>query len=286
MEELIFRAIILGAVYTLASIGLSLQWGVLRNLNFSHGACITFGAYMMWISLSVWHLGYFTGFLFMIAASFLLGVIIEWISIRPFFGKNEVNIFIGTVALSTILGQLYFIVFGGRTKEIKPAFSQLIHIGPLTATANELFILVVSLLTLLIIWLILTKTKIGLSIRAVSQDQLGSVLIGVNTRKIYAATLGVATILAGIAGALLGPIFYVQPDMGELPMVKAFIIVILGGIGSFRGTIAAAYVVALVEILVGNFIGVSWAPLSLFILMIIILIFRPQGLFGVRLRRA
>ncbi len=286
MESLLFRAIILGAIYTLASIGLSLQWGVLRNLNFSHGASITFGAYVMWVALSAGGLGYTGAFIIMILMTFLLGVFIEWISIRPFFGKNEVNVFIGTVALSTILAQTYFILFGGRGKYIDPAFDGIVQLGSLRATYHEFFILIVSLVTLLVMWLILTKTKVGLSIRAVSQDQLGSVLIGINTRRVYSITMGVATILAGIAGALLGPILYVEPHMGELPMVKAFVIVILGGIGSFRGTIAAAFIVALVEVMVGSFVGVEWAPLSLFLMMVLILIFKPEGLFGVSERKA
>lgn len=286
MESLLFRGIILGAIYTLAAIGLSLQWGVLRNLNFSHGASITFGAYIMWAALTIGNLGYFTAFLVMILFTFLLGVIIDRITIRPFFGKNEVNIFIGTVALSAILVQLYFIVFGGRTKYIEPAFEGNVQIGSLTATYHEFFILIVSIFTLLILWLILTKTKIGFAIRAVSQDQLGAILMGINTIRVYSVTLGVATVLAGIAGVLLGPILFVDPHMGELPMIKAFVIVILGGIGSFRGTIVAAFIVAMVEVLVGTFMGVLWAPLSLFVIMVLILLLKPEGLFGVSSRKA
>lgn len=286
MEAILFRGIILGAIYTLASIGLSMQWGVLRNLNFSHGASITFGAYVMWVALDMAHLGYGFAFLLMIIAAFMLGIVIEWVAIRPFFGKNEVNIFIGTVALSTVMSQIYFLLFGGRDQIVQPIIEGSVQFGALRATYHELFILVISIVTLLALWLVLSKTRTGLSIRAVAQDQFGSVLIGINTRRVYSITLGVATILAGIAGALLGPIFYVEPNMGELPMIKAFVIVILGGIGSFRGTIIAAFIVALVEVLVGTYIGVLWAPLSLFVLMIAILIFKPEGLFGVSARRA
>jgi branched-chain amino acid transport system permease protein len=133
---------------------------------------------------------------------------------------------------------------------------------------------------------VLTKTRTGLSIRAVAQDQLGSVLNGINTRRVYSITLGVATVFAGIAGALLGPIYFVEPHTGDLPMIKAFVIVILGGIGSFRGTIVAAFIVAIVEVLVGTYIGVLWAPLSLFLLLIAILILKPEGLFGISTRKA
>lgn len=286
MEALLFRAIILGAIYTLASIGLSLQWGVLRNLNFSHGASITFGAYIMWVALSAGNLGYPLAFLIMLMSTFLLGVLIEFVSIRPFFGKKEVNIFIGTVALSTVLSQLYFLVFGGREKVLRTAIEGDIQIGAMRASYHEIFILIVSIVTLVVMWLILTKTKTGLSIRAVAQDQLGAVLVGINTKRVYSITLGVATALAGIAGVLLAPILFISPDMGELPMVKAFVIVILGGIGSFRGTVVAAFIVAIVEVFVGAFVGVLWAPLSLFVLMVVILVLKPEGLFGASTRRA
>lgn len=286
MEVILFRGIILGAIYTLASIGLSLQWGVLRNLNFSHGASISFGAYAVWFFLAVAHVNYGIAILLMLITAFVLGIIIEWIAVRPFFGKNEVNIFIGTVALSTVMAQIFFLTFGGRDKILRPIVDGTVQFGNLRATYHELFILLISVVSLLALWAVLTKTRTGLSIRAVAQDQFGSVLTGINTRRVYSITLGVATVFAGIAGALLGPIYYVEPHTGDLPMIKAFVIVILGGIGSFRGTIVAAFIVAIVEVLVGTYIGVLWAPLSLFILLIAILILKPEGLFGISTRKA
>jgi branched-chain amino acid transport system permease protein len=132
----------------------------------------------------------------------------------------------------------------------------------------------------------LSKTLTGLSIQAVSQDLVGARLAGIGTRRVYAITMGVATIIAGIAGMLLAPIFFVNPHMGESPMTKAFIVVILGGLGSLKGTVVAALLVALVEVLVGMYIGVTWASTALFGLMIVILLFKPDGLYGKRLRAA
>lgn len=286
MEVILFRGIILGAIYTLASIGLSMQWGVLRNLNFSHGASITFGAYTLWFFMEVANINYGLSFLLMLIAAFILGIIIEWIAVRPFFGKNDVHIFIGTVALSTVLAQLYFIAFGGRDQIVQPIVEGYIQLGDIRASYHEIFILIISVVTLLVLWFVLSKTRVGLSIRAVSQDQFGAVLNGINTRRVYSLTLGFATVLAGIGGALLGPIYFVEPHVGELPMVKAFVIVILGGIGSFKGTIVAAFIVAIVEVLVGTYIGVLWAPLSLFVLLIAILLLKPEGLFGISARKA
>jgi len=283
---LILRAFIQGSIYALASIGLSLQWGVLRNLNFSHGAAITFGAYIVWFSLESLGFTYLFAFIAMLLASFVLGIAIEWLTVKPFFAKNDTNIFIATVALSSIMAQVYHIVFGGRQKFMRPLVDQLIKIGPLQATVQELLTILITAFTLVVLWFILQRTKTGRSIRAVSQDQVGAILSGINTRRVYSTTLGVATMLAGIAGMLLGPIYFVSPHMGESPMVKAFIIVILGGLGSLKGTVIAAFIVAMVEVLVGRYIGVTWAPMMLFIIMIMILIFRPQGLFGVSNRKA
>lgn len=283
---LVVRGLIQGSIYALASIGLSLQWGVLRNLNFSHGASITFGAYVVWFSIATLGFSYFPAFLLMVAMAFLLGIAIEWFTVRPFFGKNEANIFIATVALAAIMEQVYFILFGGRQKLLRPLVSGLFRAGPLQATYQEILTIVITVVTLGALWFILQKTKTGRSIRAVSQNSLGAVLNGVNTRRVYSTTLGVATVLAAIAGMLLGPIYYVSPHMGESPMVKAFIIVILGGLGSLKGTVVAAFIVALVEVLVGRYVAVTWAPMILFSIMVLILVFRPQGLFGVSSRKA
>jgi branched-chain amino acid transport system permease protein len=286
MFSLLFRGIILGSIYGLASIGLSLQWGVLRNLNFSHGACITVGTYVMWASLNLAGLPFFLGMLILLLTMFALGIGIEWLTVRPFFAKNDTNIFFSTVALSTILAQICLIIFGGREKVLRPLFDGLFEAGPFRATYHELFCLFVTLITQLILWFILMKTKTGMSIRAVSQDQTGAILNGINTRKVYAITMGVATVLAGLAGMLLGPIYFINPMMGDSPMTKAFIIVILGGLGSLKGTIVAAFIVALIEVLVGMYIGVTWAPICLFAIMVLILIFKPDGLFGLKVRQA
>jgi branched-chain amino acid transport system permease protein len=287
MLSTIFSGIILGSIYTLAAIGLSLQWGVLRNLNFSHGACITLGAYIMWAALGG-NITYLPAFLIVMVAMFFAGVVIEWTTIRPFFGKEgvEVNIFVATVALASIIEQGILLVFGGKDKNLASAVPGISDFSIFSTTNHKLFILILAPTILLLMWLVLSKTAIGRAIRAVSQDQMGAILIGINTRKVYAITLGVATVLAGISGVLLGPIYFLNPHMGDSPMTKAFFIVILGGIGSLKGTLVAAYIVALLEVLVGLFIGVTWGPIAIFTVMIFILLLRPEGLFGLSLRKS
>ena len=161
MVSTIFSGLILGSVYTLAAIGLSLQWGVLKNLNFSHGACITLGAYIMWAGLGA-KLTYLPAFLVVMVVMFFIGMAIEWTTIRPFFGKEdvEVNIFIATVALSTVIAQIILLVFGGKDKDLDVAFQGVTDFG-LFATANhKLFILIIAPIILFAMWLVLNKTKL------------------------------------------------------------------------------------------------------------------------------
>lgn len=286
MLSTILSGFVLGAIYTLAAIGLSLQWGVLKNLNFSHGACITTGAYIMWFALGA-KLGYLPAFVLMTVIMFIIGIGIERATIRPFFGKAgvEVNIFIATVVLSSIMAQAILLIFGGKDKPLSPAIHGIATFGFFSTTNHKLFILLLAPVILLLMWIVLNKTYIGRAIQAVSQDQLGALLIGINTNRVYAVTVGVATALAGISGVLLGPIYFLYPHMGDGPMTKAFIIVILGGIGNLKGTIVAAFLVAMLEVVIGLFFGINWAPMAVFGVMIGILIFRPEGLFGLRLRR-
>ena len=286
MLSTILSGIVLGAVYTLAAIGLSLQWGVLKNLNFSHGACITTGAYLMWAALGM-DLGYFAGFVVMVFLMFFIGIAIEQATIRPFFGKAgvEVNIFISTVVLSSIIAQVLFLVFGGKDKDLAPAIPGVAGFGFFSTTNHKLFILLLAPTILLLMWIVLNKTFIGRAIQAVSQDPMGALLIGINTHRVYAITVGVATALAGISGVLLGPIYFLYPHMGDGPMTKAFIIVILGGMGNLKGTIVAAFIIALLEVVIGLLFGINWAPMAVFFVMITILIFRPEGLFGLSMRK-
>ena len=281
--SVMFNGIILGAVYTLAAIGLSLQWGILKNLNFSHGVCITAGGYIMWVSL-MGRLNYFLSFIIVVVAMFLVGMAIEKLTIQPFIFTNPANTFFATVALSSILSQVLLLIFGGRAKDLTPLVRGNFQYGIFNTTYHELSILFIAPIILLAMWLILSKTDIGMAIRAVGQDQEGAALLGINSKKAYGVTVGIATAIAGITGVLLGSIFYLTPQMGATPMIKAFIIVILGGLGSLKGTIIAAFIVALLEMLIGLYVGVTWGPIGLFMVMIIILLVRPEGLYGVKLR--
>jgi len=119
MLYVVFKGFILGAVYTLAAIGLSLQWGILKNFNFSHGACMSIGGYIMWVALRE-GLSYFSAFVVVVVVLFFIGIAIEKIAIQPFFGKNEANVFIATVALSSIISQVLLLIFEGKAKDLTP----------------------------------------------------------------------------------------------------------------------------------------------------------------------
>ena len=128
MVSLLFRGVVLGFLYSLASIGLSLQWGVLRNLNFSHGACIAIGAYVMWAAMNIAKFPYLFAFAVLVIFMFALGIGIEWLTVRPFFAKNDSNIFLSTVALSIMFSQFLLIIFGGREQVVDPMFVGLMRI--------------------------------------------------------------------------------------------------------------------------------------------------------------
>lgn len=281
---ILFSGFIQGCLYSLASVGLTLQWGTARTLSFAHGALITWGAYLVWGSLNnpMFRLGYGEGFFLMILITFLVGIALDRLVLSTFRRKpgTDINIFISTLGVATILENVALITFGGRLKQLPPIVSGSMEFGPIHASWHRILIGVVALSSLIALLLFLKKTRSGMAIQAVAQDMEAASLMGINVKMVYTITIAVGMVLAGIAGALLGSILFITPTMGNVPLLKAFFVVVLGGLGSVKGTTYAAFIIGEIEALAMYFLGVFWASPVLFTLMIALLLIRPEGLYG------
>ncbi len=270
-------------MFALASLGLTLQWGVLKVLNFSHGAFITWGAYIGWVILGATAGNYLFVLPGVIFIPFFFGFFLYRLVIGPLQGKreSEINIFIATLAAGIILENWIIILFGGRYKGIDPIIPGFSNI--LGATVNNLQILIIILgpLCLGILLLFLVKTRSGMAVRAVAQDNVGATIVAIESRRIYAYTVSIGSALAGFAGILLGVYYYLSPSMGMTPLVTALFVMVLGGMGSIKGTIYGAYIIGMIDAFSRFFIGPFWAEPILFLIFIMIILFRPQGLYGV-----
>jgi len=277
------QGLVLGSMFALASLGLTLQWGVLKVLNFSHGAFITWGAYIGWVILGATAGNFVLALPGVIFIPFFFGFILYRLVIRPLQGKKEsgINIFIATLAAGIILENWIIIIFGGRYKGIDPIIPGFTNILGAIVTNLQILTIILGPLCLGVLLLFLTKTRSGMAVRAVAQDNVGATIVAIESRKIYAYTVAIGSALAGFAGILLGVFYYLSPQMGGTPLVIALFVMVLGGMGSIKGTIFGAYIIGMIDAYSRFFIGPFWAEPILFLIFIMIILFRPQGLYGV-----
>jgi branched-chain amino acid transport system permease protein len=278
----IISGIILGALYAVMSMGLTLIYGVGRIFNFAHGAFIFWGGYFTWFFYSKSHLSYFVSVVLAIIILFVLGLIIDRVMLyslrkKPDFGIISVLV---TLGLAIILGNAGDLIFGTRIKTIPKIIDGFLKVGDFTITYHDIATLVISVAILLFLELFLRKTTVGTALRAISQDNIGAKIVGINLDRLFAFTLALSASLGGIGGVLLAPRFFIAPFVGWEILFKAVIIVIFGGLGSVKGTLISAFILGILEAFVSMYMGMFWVQPMWFILLVAVLFLRPKGLFG------
>jgi len=284
VQPILVSGIVLASLYALMATGLALVWNTLGIFNFAHGVFMTLAAYIAWQVADArgLGLGLSIGIAVSISAMAGLGVIVNRLLISPFLGRKDIVL----VAVMTTLAGAYFLensallVWGPRIKQLDRVVTGNIKILGTAISLHELVIVILAPLVLIALWAFLKWTRVGSAIRAVAQNQDSALLLGINVRAIYSLAFAISAALAGGAGVLLGAIRFITPTMGTEPLLKAFIVVILGGLGSFIGTIVSAYLVGFLEAGSTYFIGAYWTQAALFGLFIIILVALPRGLMG------
>lgn len=276
--------LVLGSIYSLMASGLSLVWGTLRIFNFAHGAVLALGAYVAWTVTSVvaGSLGLLVGAIVGMVAAMLVGLALERWMVRPFVDRpgGDLVAMITTLAAATLIQNLIQVIWGPRLKQLPEVATGTISILGTSISYHDLAVIVLAPLILLSVRWFLENVPLGLAVRAVQQNPDAARLVGIDVAIVYSTTFAVASALAAIAGVLLGAIFFLTPTMGDEPLLKAFVVVVFGGLASLGGTVAGAYVIGLLEAASVFFIGLYLTPAILFLVMIGVMLARPQGLFG------
>lgn len=274
--------IVLGSLYALMASGLSLVWTTLGVFNFAHGALMMFGAFVAWSVSEGAGLGLWAGLLAGVGAAALLGIIIEFLLVRPFYGRPNMLLVtvMTTLAAMIILEKSAQMICGARLKQLPRLVEGDVSIFGAVISRHEALIVVIAPLILIALWAFATKTSTGRSLRAVGQNQDAAALLGINVPFTFALAFGLGAALAGLTGVLLGGIRFITPSLGVEPLVKSMIVVIFGGLGSLGATVGAAFVIGVSEAFLVLVLGLYWTPFVLFLGLIIVLIFRPNGLFG------
>ncbi|MFD1330813.1 branched-chain amino acid ABC transporter permease [Methylopila musalis] len=275
------NAMVLGGAYALLGIGLTLIFGIMNVVNFTHGALYTFGAYAMYIASVSLGLNFFLALPVAIVAGLALGALIEMLLLRPLRGADIDTTMLVMIGAGIILQSSTLWTFGGVAKAIPNPFPDApIAVLGVSISWIRLFVLVAAAALIVGAYALINGTRLGRAMRATFQDADTAALMGVNVRVIYTATFALGSSLAAAAGALLGPVYVVFPQMGDLAAVKAFAIVILGGLGSIAGATIGGFVLALAEEFGAGYVSSGYRDAMGFLIIIAVLLAKPTGLFA------
>ena len=279
LPQVIINGVTLGTNYILMALGFTLIFGVLRIVNFAHGEFYMLGAFLVLTAIVRFEVNYLLAAIIAVMAIGLLGYLTEEVIFRRFRDK-ELEGMIIALGLSILLQNLGLVAWGPYDLSIPPVFTGVLKIGTLFYPVERLMVVLLSFLLMAGFYLFLKKTKLGLAIQAIAQDTEIARVQGMRINRLYPLAFAIGTGLAAAAGAVIGPLFQLNPWMGIMPQVKAFIVVILGGIGSIPGAFLGGLILGVAESFVSTYASKALADLLGFILVIGILLFRPSGLFG------
>jgi len=293
LPQLLINALISGSIYALATSGLAITYGLTRILNFAHGHLLMLGAYIYYFAAVDQSFGISAAALFTIVAMSIFAAAALRVFVLPFFVLHELLPFVTTLALSIILESAVLMVFGANVKSISIGMSNSSYeIYGIYITPIQIIIILSALILLSILAFFIHATAWGRKIRALSEFSPGAQSIGINNNKILYAVFILGALLATFAGVMIGYETNLQPSMGSAYTIKAFAAMILGGLGSIWGAVAASYILGLVENLsIGlDFWGYSlpagYKDAFAYAIILFVLLFRPRGMFNAGLRRA
>ncbi len=271
-----------GCIYMLLASGLNIIFGVMKLVNFAHGQFLMIGAYLTWTITVAAGLNAYVAILVSMAIVAVLGVAIERLTFRKVLGTEKLNEIFVSLGLIYIFENAALLLWGDQSQQIKSPFDGLsLKLMPSVSITYDRIIAVIVVAAVLVgFGLLLWKTKIGLAMRATSQINRTAMLMGINVERIYIISFALGSALAAVAGGLYGIIFSFNSQTGAMPTIIAFAIIILGGLGSIRGAIVGGLLYGITERMANLFFGDVWSSAVAFILLIVVLIIRPNGLFG------
>lgn len=280
LAQTIANGVMLGSLYGLVAVGLAIIFGVLRIPQFALGAHAMVGAYVVYVVTVGLGLSYWLALIVAAAALGLLGILVHTLIFRPMSQGPGINMFIAAFGLLLILQSLAGTIFGTKYYRVPPPLDGSLSVFGIFLTPQRLILIIVTLALIASLHVFITRTRMGACIRAVADNPVGAALVGIDVGRVGLTTMALGSALAGIAGGLIAPIGQVYPTMGDLLIIKAFIVIVLAGMGSIRGAVVAGYALGLAESLGGLYVSLAYQDAMAFILLLLVLLIRPQGMFG------
>lgn len=283
MEILIqqlFNGLTIGSIYSLVALGLTLVYGILHIPNFAHGALYMVGGYLTLTAMTSFGVHYVVAILISLTVVGLLSVLMDRLVFHPLRHSPPIQHKVAAIGILLFLEALAQFIWGADYRQMSTPFGQVIDLFGLTVTLQRILIVVTAITIMILLTIFLRKTFIGASIIAMAQNREGASLVGINTNRVTMLTFFIAGVLAAVGASLTAPINLVFPAMGHLVILKAFVIIIIGGMGSIPGAILGGYILGFTESIGATYISNDYKDLIAFILLVIILSVKPQGIFA------
>lgn len=276
----VVNGLTIGGVYALIALGLTTVFGILGIAHFAHGSISMFGGYLSYVLVSAYGMGLWLAAAISLVAGLLIGVVVERLAYRPVRDANHVNAFIVALGLTMIAEGINLRLFGADQVVLPTKANRVIHLGPITVTELRLYVIASTVALIATMTWYIGKTKTGAAIRAVAQNRQAAILMGVNIERITMTVFAISSALGMAAGIMVAALFAVAPGVGEGLAIKGFAVLILGGLGSVPGAILGGFTLGVTEALAAGFISSSYKDVIAFLMMIGVLLLRPEGLLG------
>ncbi|MBR4121586.1 MAG: branched-chain amino acid ABC transporter permease [Spirochaetales bacterium] len=274
-----------GSVYALVALGYSMVYGIIKLLNFAHGDIIMIGAYMVYYAIASFALPPVVAIVLAISVSTMLGVLVEKVAYTPLRSAPRLSLLITAIGVSFLLENGAQLLFGADQKSMDPLITGSIMLGKVNVSYTAIVTIFVSVLIMILLTFVVNKTKAGKAMRAVSEDMGAAQLMGISLNRTISMTFAIGSALAGIGSVLyLAAYTQASPTMGSMLGIKAFVAAVLGGIGSIPGAMIGGFTIGILEALVAA-VGFSmWKDAAVFLVLIIVLLFKPTGFLGKKMQ--
>ncbi len=273
--------ILVGGVYALIGIGLTMIFGVMRVTNFAHGELLMLGMYLTWLAFTFLHLDPFLSIVLVGPAMFMWGALLQKVFINRVLGALPQNQILLTIGLGLIMSNSVMLLFTSDYRILTTTYSSASYrLAGISISEPLLYAFVITVAITVALYWFLLKTDTGQAIRATAQDREAAQLMGINVRRMSVLAFGIGSALAGVAGALISPTYYIFPQVGSAFTLKAFVIVVLGGMGSVVGATLGGIIVGVTESLAAVYVASGLKELVVFVLFLALLLFKPSGLLG------
>lgn len=283
VAQLLVSGVLLGGIYAIMAVGLTLIFGVLKIVNFAHGEFLMFAMYLAWVFVSASGTNAYAAIPVVVLALFVFGMLIYRLIIKPAVHKPHLVVVFATMGLSIVMQNLALVLMTADLRDIPPLFGGTpLHLGHLYLRAELLIGFAVSVVTTAALMVFVKFTYLGMAVRATVQDRDAAMLMGINVPRLFMLTFAVGSALVGLAGCIMLPLYSTFPQVGLNFVLIAYVIVVLGGMGSMEGAFVGGICIGLVQSLSGFYVAPAYGQMFYFLAFLLVMIFRPNGLWGQR----